>query len=187
MVVFLREIVFDRGKSGVSDEERLVACIQDAIRAQLPEKRIVTFEEFGRLAFPDLARAAWPRRHEYLGILLADAEFRKRIAPLGLRHIIFVGGVTETRAQPGTFVCVIGPGGGCLGVKTWDERSELAASIVDLMAKEPARRLRAEARGTSWFALVAVVPLGMSAATVATACAEMGRRVVHALAAAQGR
>lgn len=184
MIVFLREIVFDTNTSGVSDEPHVVRCITEGIRRRQPHLPIVSFEAFSAVAFPNLAAKARPRRPDYLGILLGDAEFRRRIAPLGLRHIVFVGGITETKPPRGGIACGADSrgAGGCLGVVIWDKRSALAASIVDLASRAPARELKAEARGTAWLAIIGIIPLGMPAMTETAACTEIGHRVADALA-----
>src|SRR5215468_4103277 len=85
------------GLEGRAVEGELVGCIRDGIRRAHPELRVVPPDDFRRLAFPDLPPDAAPRSPHYLGMLLDNAAFRERIAPLNLHYLIAIGGETRVK------------------------------------------------------------------------------------------
>ena len=181
-MVFLTEITFEAGKSAISDEDTIVECIKGGLRSRDSKRSIISYDEFRVIAFPDLARKASPRRPEYLGILLRQPEFRRRIAPLGIRYIVFVGGATETSSAKGGGFCGYGNrGGGCLTLVYWNRRSELAANIVDITGRPSPGTITSMQTGTAWLAIIGFVPLGMPAFTQSATCSDLGARVARAL------
>jgi hypothetical protein len=182
MVILLSEITFEDHASAISDEHTIVECISSAIRAADSTRRIISYDEFRVVVFQDLARKASPRKPEYLGILLRQPAFRARIEPLGIRHIVFVGGATRTSAPKGGAFCGYGDrGGACLALVYWNHRSELSANIVDITGGRTTDTLTSTTYGTAWLAIIGIVPLGMPALTQSSACMDLGSRVARAL------
>ncbi len=99
MLVFVREFSFDRDIDDIKAKGRILDCVRGEILLLRPKQRIVSFDEFRRTAFPNLSPESAPRNPKYLSMLLQRADFRDRIRPLGIRHIAFIGGVTETVAR----------------------------------------------------------------------------------------
>lgn len=177
MLVFYREFSFEAGVDDIANEARVIECTGETIRRNRPRQRIVSFDEFRRTAFPDMSPDSAPRNPKYLSMLLRRADFRDRIRPLGLRHIAFIGGVTET-ARGGSMICGGGPyGAGCFGVLTWDNESRLGASVIDLEHSLREENLDSSASGTSWLAIVGIFPVGVPSDTVGSACRDLGARL----------
>ncbi len=181
MIVFLRDLSFEPGVDDITDETFIVDCIQNAVQSRSPGRRFVTYDKFRKLAFPDLPAKSTPRQPRYMAMVLERPKVRERIAGLGLRYIIFVGGVTETHAGGG-MVCGGAAGGvGCLGLITWDKESRLGASVMDLAGEGELETSQASAMGTAWLAIVFVFPLGLPAATESDVCAQQGRKIATLL------
>ncbi len=187
MLVFVREFSFTPAVDDIADEDLVIACTGETIRLNRPQQRIIAFDEFRRAAFPNLSRDAAPRTPKYLSMLLQRKDFRDRIRPLGIRHIAFIGGVTKT-IQRGGMAVVGGPhAAGIFGVITWDKKSRLGASVLDLnqppatqsQATQPQATtdLKAAASGMAWLAIVGVIPFGLPSDTVGTVCRDLGTRL----------
>ncbi len=167
------------GLEGRAIEGELVGCIRDGIRRARPELRVVLPDEFRRLAFPDLAPEAAPRSAQYLGMLLDNASFRERIAPLNLHYLIAIGGETRVKQWGGAIAgSAPAPAGAFLfGAWVWDRDTRLVASILDLKQSGSAVEISATAQGRAWLVLVEGLPLGAPAFTEANACARLGDKL----------
>lgn len=183
-------VVLDRfsNEFSVDKEDEISGCISEAIHQYHPNLLIVPPAEFRRTAFPDLAPEATPRSPEYLALLLNHPEFRGRIASLGIRYLISVGGGTHQQERDSYGGCGGGYGGvGCFGVWTWDRESRLAASVLDLKETRAAGEVHVSTSGRPWFAYVGSIPpfgipLGLPAPTETRACSELGEAVAKFLA-----
>ncbi len=182
LLVFMRRFSFSSQFDDIKDEERILGCVSRAIHSRRPRQRIVLFDDFRRVAFPHLTPATAPRSPDYLAILFEDSDFRKRVAPLGLSHAAFVGGVTRLSDARGGMSC---SGDAvravCIGAWYWDKESRVGASILDLRDMERDEEISASARGTPWFAIVQGIPLGFPAATESEACIGLGRDIARYL------
>jgi hypothetical protein len=178
MLVFLREYSFVTGVDDITNESEVIGRVGRAIRETRPTQRIITFESFRRVAFPNLTSAATPRQPEYIALMLKEPAFRERIAPLRLRYVAFIGGVTRISGPHGGASCVYGyPYSVCFGFWHWDKDSRVGASILDVEAIQETEQVRATASGTPWFAIIGNLPIGLPAATEAAACADLGNRI----------
>jgi hypothetical protein len=166
------------------EEKEIVTCISDEVRKGQPGLRIVSPDEFRRTAFPNLAPEAAPNSPEYLDLLLNHASFRERISSLGIRYLISVRGGTEQKGE----VSGGGIGGGGAAVLviggSWDRKTELVASVIDLKQETASGEIKASASGRPWFFAVLPSPLvlGMPAFTEAKACGELGQALAKFLA-----
>ena len=177
MLVFVREFSFDRDIDDIKAKGRILDCVRGEILRLRPKQRIVSFDEFRRTAFPDLSPESAPRNPKYLSMLLQRTDFRDRIQPLGIRHIAFIGGVTKTITDGGIACVGAGPGAGCFGLITWDKKSRLGASVLDLGKTGRTESLSGLSSGTSWFAVIGIFPMGFASDTVGSACRDLGTRL----------
>ncbi|MDJ0950821.1 MAG: hypothetical protein QNJ94_18065 [Alphaproteobacteria bacterium] len=178
VIVFLRAFAFEPNVHSISDEDRIVQCIAGAIRDHAWDQRILSFDEFRTVAFPELPRAAAPRSPEYLTHLLKDSTFAARVAPLDLRYLLFVGGTTQVDQVAASFECVgLYPYATCSGYWQWEKTSRLGASLMDIRSTGTAKAFDTARRGTAWLAVIHIFPIGMPAATESAACTDIGRRV----------
>lgn len=177
MLVFYREFSFEANSDDITDEAQVIECTGETIRRNRPQQHIVSFDEFRRTAFPDLSPESAPRNPKYLSMLLQRTDFRDRILPLGIRYIAFIGGITKTVTE-GAIGCL---GGGCLGLITWDKKSRLGASVLDLNYPRRGENLNATSSGTAWLAAVLLFPIGLPSDTVGTVCRDLGTRLTRYL------
>ena len=92
IAVFLDEF---GGEYSSDKEEKFVGCVTAAIRETHPAVRIVPPGEYRQAAFPGLA----PEDIKRMGdpFFVDDPGFQGRIAPLGIRYLIRVTGLTRTK------------------------------------------------------------------------------------------
>lgn len=151
VLIFLREFSFAARVDDIRDESQIIGCMQNAIRETRPDQLVVSFDELRQVAFPHLASESAPRQPQYLSILLDRPEIRNRVRGIGIRHLAFVGGVTETQRPQGGIICDGAHGvGWCFGMITWAKDSRLAAKILDLEGNGDTRALEATGQGTAW-------------------------------------
>ncbi len=177
MLLFYREFSFEANSDDITDEAQVIECTGETIRRNRPQQHIVSFDEFRRTAFPNLSPESAPRNPKYLSMLLQRTDIRDRIRPLGIRHIAFIGGVTKTVTDGGIGCLGAGPGAGCFGLITWDKESRLGASVLDLAKTGRTENLSVSSSGTSWFAVIGIIPLGFATDTVVSACRDLGARL----------
>ncbi len=181
MVVFVRKFSYEAGAESTS--EGVVKCVEKQLRFERPAQRLVSYEEFSRLAFPDMEVASAPHDPEYLRILFDDPTFRARIEPLGIRFVIFVGGVTRSTVKSSSGIVGGSPAGGVLiAYVEWNKATELAASVFDLTNRNPVRQANASASGTPWLLVVEFVPMGATSDTEGNACRGLAQRVASDMA-----
>ena len=181
MLVFYREFSFEVNSDDITDEAQVIECTGETIRRNRPQQHIVSFDEFRRTAFPDLSPESAPRNPKYLSMLLQRTDFRDRIRPLGIRYIAFIGGVTKT-VTDGAIGCFGAyAGAGCFGLITWDKKSRLGASVLDLNYPRRGENLNATSSGTAWLAAVGLFPIGLPSDTVGTVCRDLGTRLTRYL------
>ncbi len=181
MLVFYREFSFEANSDDITDEAQVIECTGETIRRNRPQQHIVSFDEFRRTAFPDLSPESVPRNPKYLSMLLQRTDFRDRIRPLGIRYIAFIGGITKTVPEGGIGCFGAYAGAGCFGLITWDKKSRLGASVLDLNYPRREQNLNAASSGTAWLAVVLIFPVGLPSDTVGTVCRDLGMRLTRYL------
>jgi hypothetical protein len=155
-------------------EVKAVRCIRDAVTNAYPSLRIVSPDEFRHAAFSDLPPEGAPYSAEYLTPLLNDLRFRERIAPLKLRYLFCVSGVTEQG--------VVGAAAGAgAGLVVWNRSTGLTASVLDLKQLDRAEEIKAAQSGNPWVLIIAGVPLGVPSRTESQACDDLGQAVTKFL------
>ncbi len=87
-----------------------------------------------------------------------------------------VSAVKETNVGHGGHIAL--GEGGFWGVAYWNNKSQLAASILDLHQKETAAdNIEVISEDISWLVLAAVVPAGFPSSTESDSCEDMGNRL----------
>lgn len=160
-------------------------CVSKALKETFPTLRVISSDDFYRIAFPNTVTEKAVRTSTDISLLLKETAFRERIAPLGLRYLISIQGGTQQKGEPvvGAFG---GPGGAAtvLGA-TWDRVSSLNASIMDLKKDQSIGSLWVSASGKPWFICIGFgplcAPLGAPAFTESEACGSFGEGVARFL------
>lgn len=169
------------GEQEYSDklEKKVVGCIKDTVEDTHPTVRVVSPEEFRRVAFPDLTRADI-LAGDWWEQLTKDPAFATRIAPLDLRYLIIVSGETTTDSKLRVEI-VCGYGCGPAWEATFDKQSNLRAMIIDLKQGHKAGTVQAFASGeTAW--LFPPSPLVFPTFPESRACGDLGEGVAKFLA-----
>jgi hypothetical protein len=177
VLIFVREFSFEPRVDDIRDETDVIDCLKSAIRSRLPDQRLVSFEELRQVAFPHLPYESAPRNREFLSVLLDRPDIYRRIRAAGIRHIAFVGGVTNVGLPSGTIECSAVYPGGCLGLIAWKHRSRMASHVLDLAGGGGVRSVEGRGAGVGWFAIIGFIPIGMPSQSEFAACHDLGERL----------
>jgi len=155
------------------EEEDIVSCLENRIKKHNPDQAFISYYKFVKTMFPDLFEMEVSREPESFSRLLADEKFYKDVLSWGVRYLIFVSGSTKETDEFGWFGC----DEGCFGYQSWDKKTRLTASILDLHQKETViDDLENISEGTGWVAAF-IIPIGFPTFTESTACGDMGNRI----------
>jgi hypothetical protein len=157
-------------------------CVNKALKEAFPALRIVSSDDFYRIALPDADASV---RADVSVLLKEDPAFRERIAPLGLRYLVLVEGGTQQQGEP--FIGGEGAGLGAITAFGWSgkRQSSLVAWIFEVKEYQRAGYVSAEATGYPFWTCIGMgplcIPLGAAAFTESGACAKVGEGVVQFL------
>ncbi len=159
------------------DEEDIVSCLENRIKKHNPDQAFISYNKFVNTMFPDLLEIEVPREPESFPRLLADEKFYKDVLSWGVRYLIFVRGSTTETNDFGKIGC----SQGCFGYQSWDHKTRLTASILDLHQKETViDDLENIFEGTSWRGFLfpfPIIPIWYSPSTESDSCRDIGNRL----------
>jgi len=154
-----------------------VSCLEKNIKKHNPDQSFISFSKFAQAMFPDNLETHVPKDPESFSTLLADVtdeRFYKDALSWGVRYLIFVGGASESIGHGGLGTSAYG----FLGVMYWDNKTQLAASILDLHQKKTiADGIEVISEDISWLAMVSVFPAGFPSSTESDSCEDVGDRI----------
>lgn len=163
-------------------EERFAACVRQAAASNNVPVKVITGTEFRTIIFPDLDPRSAPRSMEILHLLIPDQRFQKRIQDGHIDFIAVLGGETRTSETKGGIFCGGGFGAGaCLGTLWWDHESHGSALVINMQSGIEHLQKGDDASGTSWFAMLAIIPVAAPSLHETKACENFGRSVVQSL------
>jgi len=172
-----RLIDLDFSSASPMGEEDIVSCIENGIKKHNPDQSFISFSKFAQAMFPDNLETHVAKDPESFSTLLADVtdeRFYKDTLSWGIRYLIFVGGNSESIGHGS----IDGSRIGVFGVMYWDNKTQLAASVLDLHQKETAAdNIEVISEDTSWLALAAVVPVGFPSSTESDSCEDVANRI----------
>lgn len=173
-----RGIVWEVRQEEQDLEQQFAACVRQAASATDLPIQVITGTQFRAALFPDLDPKVAPRSIESLRSLLPDPRFRKRINSSHINYLAILGGETHTSETQGGIVCASGMGAGaCFGSLWWDHESKLSALIVDLRSGSEHQSTEIHAADSSWFAMIAILPLAAPSTHVLKGCEHFGHAV----------
>jgi len=180
-IIFLREFSYSQGETPIY-EDSIVPCIKNGILKHTPNQNIIPFSKVANKLFPDLPKKRVPRTPGDYSILLDDEKFYTDISAMGIRYVIFVGGLTTDTGEHSHGGCVGGPGApsaaACLWLYVWDKETQLSASILDVhLRNSMPKNVENTSAGASWFAIIGVFPIGMPSFSVHNACSNVGNDI----------
>jgi len=157
-------------------EEDIVSCLEKNIKKHNPDQSFISYNQFANTMFPDLPDFDVPSGPESFPRSLADEKFHKDVLSWGVRYLIFVGGATESISHGA--IIPSNPPLGALGVVYWDNKTQLAASVLDLHQKKTiADGIEVISEDISWLAIALLVPAGFPSFTKSDSCEDMGNRL----------
>ena len=172
----------DTSGTGSMEAEDIVSCIENGIKRNNPDQSFISFSKFAQAMFPDNLETHVPKDLESFSTLLADVtgkRFYKDALSWGIRYLIFVGGASETVGHGG----LLTPASsdfrlGVWGVMYWDNKTQIAASVLDLHQKETAAdNIENTSEDSSWLAMAWWLPIGFPSSTESDSCEDVGNHI----------
>jgi hypothetical protein len=178
---------------GVGTEGEFLSCVQEKLGGELvhphdgqSSKRVndgaVPFRIYGEQQFTD-ALFPWfepstaPTNATGLKGLLEHPGVTERLAQIGVRYVVWLGGNTQKTNGGGSVACAIGPGGGgCFGVGWWDKESDYVATVWDLQTATELGTVTADVTGTSVL-IGAIAPIPIITPVQTTACNRLSEQL----------
>lgn len=168
-------------------ENTVMGCIQDALAETYSDVRIIPPDEFRKLAVPDPAIETDSPGDILWQSLLRDPAFHDRIAPLGLRYLIFVSTEERTRLTDLEWKGVASIGGPSLG-GSWERSVLMEGTVVDARHRRVAGSVYAYASGKSGagvmlvtFPMILPIPYGTVSFPTSVACQGLGEGLAKLL------
>lgn len=157
----------------------MVECIQEAVRAGVPEVTVLTQEQFFPLIFPGLSTRQVLIRADTIPALVARDEIRRRLEEAKIDYLLLVAGQPEDRSST-----TAGGGGapsGFIVFHSWDRRADMQATMFDLRHGAQVATSQASARGQGFVVAPMGIPLGGGVSPEGPTCKALGGEVVRAL------
>jgi len=155
-------------------EKDIVSCLENRIKKHNPDQSFISYYQFVNTMFSVEVR----RELETYSKLLADDKFYQDVLSYGVRYLIFVrGSISETNEfdmywDASSFPPIF------LGYESWDHKTRLTASILDLHQKETViDDLENISEGTNWVAGLLFIPIWHSSSAESNACEDIGNRL----------
>ena len=165
-------------------ETEAVGCVSQSINTAHPNVRVMTADEFRRTVFSYRIPDDEAERTKYLNLMMAQPAIRERMISLGIRYLIILHGKTDMKASnPMGFGGASGGYGGYVLFATWDRKTNLAASFLDVTESRLVGDLHSSASGKPWlFSAQIIFTIGAPAFTEQGACRGLGEAVAKFLA-----
>lgn len=161
-------------------ESETVGCVSQSIKASHPNVRVITADEFRRTVFSYRIPEAEAERTRYLNLLMNQPALRERMIALGIRYIVIPFGKTDMQKAHGGG---IGTYNGYIAFVVWDRKTNLTASILDVMESRAIGDMHSSASGKPWlFSSQIIFTIGAPAFTESEACKGLGEAVAKFLA-----
>ena len=171
IIIFFEEIELN---AVIMDDEDIVSCLENRIKKHNPDQAFISYYQFLKTILPNnFLPAQYSRELETYSRYLDDDKFYQDVLSYGVRYLIFVRGSTSETNEFGKFGCREV----CFGYQSWDHKTRLTASILDLHQKGTViDDLENISEGTGWVAAF-IIPIGFPTFTQSTACGDMGNRL----------
>ena len=139
------ESVVILGRRQASDYEtrsEFVECVGERMTRGTGAISIVPERQFIDSMFPWFEPRTAPLRTRDLELLMTEDVVARKMDEFGIRYIVWLDGVTETRDRAGSLSCAIAPGGGaCFGGLTWEDDANFTAMVWDVGSLATGERL----------------------------------------------
>lgn len=158
-------------------EREFVDCVANGLSGAAPGVKVIPETEFVDAMYPWFEASTAPLDVAGIQRTLDQQEVAERVAEYGVRYVVWVDGSTRTTSSTGNITCAVGPGGGgCFGLKSWDDEAEYEASIWDLEDVRLSGKVSADATGTSFVPAI-IIPVPLIARVRASACQGLSQQL----------
>lgn len=163
------------------NREKVARCVRRGLVRSRPGLRVLPPEKFWRSVFSGFPITDASTQPEPMTLLLQNARFRARIAPLQLRYLVVVGGSTTTISVGGDSEGWSCGYFGCFGSTEFEQETRMAATVFDVAQPGRWREVTASHDQRGFFAVIFILPLYVPARTVSPACRTVATEILHAM------
>jgi len=176
IIIFFEEIELN---AVIMNDEDIVSCLENRIKKHNPDQAFISYYQFLKTILPNnFLPAQYSRELETYSRFLDDDKFYQDVLSYGVRYLIFVRGSTSETNEIDRFKMLPSFPPLFLGYASWDHKTRLTASILDLHQKGTViDDLENISEGTGWVAGLLFIPIGFPPFTESTACGDMGNRL----------
>ena len=168
------------GLGGPADKD-FVECVSLALEKRLPALAIIAEDAFVDTMYPWFETSTAPTHVSQLNALFENEAVRARFDEKRIQYLIWITGRTETVSTSGSVTCAVGPGGGgCFGMKSWDDEADYEAALWQVDTKQAAAMIATRTSGTSYVPAL-ILPLPLLARVKDAACGSMAGQLASAL------
>lgn len=154
-------------------ESDYLECLTDDLAVKAAPYSVLPEQQFFDAMYPYFEPSTAPLHISHLNQMLQEPAVAQKLDDLKLRYLVFIEGKTRKVNNKGAVSCGISPaGGGCLGLATWDDEAEYAASIWDLQNLSVAGNVDTRKSGTSYLPAL-IVPIPLLSGAQDSACRDM--------------
>src|SRR5690606_29100829 len=165
-----RKLIGEEFSASVAHKQRAGKPVEPRSAFKNRPFQIYADHHFVDALYPWLEPSTAPANAQGFAAFLSRPGVAERVAALGVRHTVWIDGVTQKTDGGGSIACAAGPGGaGCLGLGWWEKTSDYEATVWDLRQGVSAGTLSTDVRGTSVM-IGAIAPIPLIAPVQSTAC-----------------
>ena len=175
-------VILSRGQpAGQVPDHDFVTCVGNALGRQKSTLSIIGEQEFVDALYPWFETTTAPSDVALLESLFENEAVTRKMSAMSVKYLVWISGSTERLDERGSVSCTVGPGGGgCFGLKIWEDEAEYEASVWDLDDKVDTGKIGTRTSGTSYLPAV-IIPVPLLARVKTTACDEMANQIAKYL------
>ena len=157
-------------------EYDFINCVGQSLGGGKGAFLVIPEKQFVDTMYPYFESSTAPTDVKNLEKIVAVPEVAQKFNDFHVRYFVWIDGSTETTDKQGSITCSFGPGGGCFGFATWDDKADYEASIWDFKELSLTGKINAETKGTSYLPAI-VIPIPLLARVQSHACTAMADQI----------
>ena len=169
--------------NGLVDKNSYTHCVEKAMHKLEPQRVLVPGKDFQDALFPYFEPDTAPKSVPELTALLTRPVVQQRVETMGVRYVAVILGHSGTSEESGGILCGVGfEFGGCFGLSSNEERTEITVAIWDLQVPQASAETAGSDTGKNVM-LGLGIPIPFFTDTKNPACADAARKILAAIKA----
>ena len=167
--------------NGLVDKNSYTHCVEKAMHKLEPQRVLVPGKDFQDALFPYFEPGTAPKSVPELTQLLTRPVVQQRVETMGVRYVAVILGHSGTSAESGGILCGVGfEFGGCLGLSSNEERTDITVALWDLQVPQASAETAGSDTGKNVM-LGLGIPIPFFTDTKNPACADAARKILAAI------